>query len=219
MSDAALVKLSAARLALAECKTVMGAKEIADAAQAARVYLERTNASVAAVNEATEIRILAERQMGDFLHAAPKATGELKVGTSKSPAVTGRYHGETPTLAEIGISKIQSSRAQKLAAIPERKVVETIQAIKERGDPLSVAALLRETKTPAPKSAVVVFPGAESIVEKLDTTTACGLMVCEDVIDRLAGIPARDREREAGFKKVADWIRTHTKTKRGRKSA
>src|SRR5690606_14307809 len=98
--DTALARLDTARAALAECKTVMEAKTIADAAEVARVYLERTQASVDAVNRATEVRILAERQMGEFLAAMPKAEGALKKGDS--PAVPVGNHGEMPQkLAEI----------------------------------------------------------------------------------------------------------------------
>jgi hypothetical protein len=93
----------------------MEAKQIADAAEAARVYLERTHASAETVNRATEIRLLAERQMGEFLQVMPKNEGTRP----------NREHGgsmqeppSTPTLAEIGITKKQSSRAQKLAEIP-----------------------------------------------------------------------------------------------------
>ncbi len=63
MNDAALIKLDAAQHALAECKTVMEAKQIADVAEAARVYLERTNASVETVNRAAEIRTLAGQSL------------------------------------------------------------------------------------------------------------------------------------------------------------
>lgn len=80
------------------------------------MYLERTHASVETVNRAAAVRTLAERQMGEFLKQMPKATGELKRG----PAVPERNHGEQPpTLADIGITKKQSSTAQKLASLPE----------------------------------------------------------------------------------------------------
>src|SRR5690606_34221116 len=115
--DTALAQLDTARAALAECKSAMEAKTIADAAEVARVYLERTQASVDAVNRATEVRILAERQMGEFLATMPKAEGALKKGDS--PAVPVGNHGEMPQkLADLGISKKESMRAQKLAALP-----------------------------------------------------------------------------------------------------
>ena len=52
-------------------------------------------ASVATVNNATEIRLLAERQMGEFLKAMPKNEGG-------NPKLTGsRAEPVEPTLADI----------------------------------------------------------------------------------------------------------------------
>jgi hypothetical protein len=71
-------------------------------------------------NRATEVRVLAERQMGEFLKSMPKATGVRMAGGDEtgSPVVTDGNRRETPTLADIGITKKQSSTAQKLADIP-----------------------------------------------------------------------------------------------------
>ena len=145
MSDAALVQLSRAQSALAECKTAMEAKQIADMAEAARVYLERTNASVATVNNATEIRLLAERQMGEFLKAMPKATGAKGNPGGQGAEIVRFPEGTTqqpPTLADIGITKKQSHVAQKLAAIPEPEFRERIAVAKCDGGKLSTAKVL-----------------------------------------------------------------------------
>ncbi|MBW7893677.1 MAG: hypothetical protein H3C27_01085 [Opitutaceae bacterium] len=81
---------------------------------------ERTNASAETVNRATEIRLLAERQMGEFLKGMPKATGAAgHAGPGRGNVVPmANRVSDTPTLAEIGISKKQSATAQKLADIP-----------------------------------------------------------------------------------------------------
>ena len=75
-------------------------------------------ASVATVNNATEIRLLAERQMGEFLKAMPKnegAKGSVVTGSVREPV-----KDTTPTLADIGITKKQSHVATK----PARPSVE-----------------------------------------------------------------------------------------------
>jgi hypothetical protein len=113
-NDAAIVKLDAARHALAECKTVLEAKQIADVAEAARVYLERTNASIETVNRAVEIRTLAEGQMGNFLKQMPKATGGEHGGRAKIDGRRSRPSNPTPTLTSLGLTKNESSRAQKV---------------------------------------------------------------------------------------------------------
>ncbi|MBP7371670.1 MAG: hypothetical protein KA923_02440 [Opitutaceae bacterium] len=67
---------------------------------------------------------LAERQMGEFLKTMPKATGAKGVGPI---AVDQSDRNAQPaTLREIGITKDQSSRAQKLATIPEPEFRERI---------------------------------------------------------------------------------------------
>lgn len=143
-TDQALVRLDHARSALAECRTVMEAKHIADVAEAARVYLERTNASTETVNRASEIRVLAERQMGEFLKIMPKnvgANGSKVTGSVKEPV-----RDDTPTLREVGITKKQSASAQKLANIPKPEFEGRIQDIKSTGGRISSASLLRSKR-------------------------------------------------------------------------
>lgn len=62
-------------------------------------------------------RLLAERQMGAFLKEMPKSTGARGPGPN-AVAEKDRINGLT-TLADIGVSKDQSSRAQKLASMAE----------------------------------------------------------------------------------------------------
>jgi len=115
----------------------MEAKQIADAAEAARVYLERTHASAETVNRATEIRLLAERQIGEFPKVMPKAMGTRGQLDGRNPdgserSGPSREEGpETqPTLAEIGITYKQSSRAQQLADIPVEEFKERVAVAK-----------------------------------------------------------------------------------------
>jgi hypothetical protein len=137
MNDQPLAKLDLARHALAECKTAMEAKQISDVAEAARVYLERTNASAETVNEATEIRLLAERQMGAFLKRTPVAVG----GNPKSPPVDAAG-GPAITRGQMGISHHEATRAQKLADIPEPEFKERIAVVKAGGEKLSTAKVI-----------------------------------------------------------------------------
>jgi hypothetical protein len=72
---------------------------------------------------AAEIRIRAERRLGEML-TAQKADGGLNRGAADMAG--NQYTGKvmrssmatTPTLTDAGISKDLSSRAQKLAAVP-----------------------------------------------------------------------------------------------------
>lgn len=148
LPDRALAKLDAARHALAECKTVMEAKQIADVAEAARVYLERTNASVETVNRAAEIRTLAERQMGAFLKQMPKATGG-----DATRARSGTTTEQPARLRELGISKDQSATAQKLAEIPDEEFRERVALTKASGQRISAAKIIANDFSPRAKAA------------------------------------------------------------------
>jgi hypothetical protein len=69
----------------------------------------------ARLHDATEIKVRAERKAGQLLDDTKKnkqrqsGHGDQKSGSQNA----------TPTLAELGVSKDQSSRWQKLASMPE----------------------------------------------------------------------------------------------------
>jgi len=69
-----------------------------------------------APRQACEIRLRAERKTGQLLAQMPKANGVLKRGT-KLPRCPEDTAG---TLADLGISKKQSSQWQRLGAMPQR---------------------------------------------------------------------------------------------------
>ena len=77
----------------------------------------RTAQSRALEIDAAEIRIRAERRLGEMLREQKETvglnTGAMGVGTSAVPK-----ENRTPTLADAGIDKKLSSRAQKVAAVP-----------------------------------------------------------------------------------------------------
>lgn len=108
-----LVKYEAACRAIAECKAIDEVKSWADKAAAMQAYGRMAKDKSLEV-DAAEIRIRAERRLGEMI-AAQKADGGLAKPGPKSVVRDDRI----PTLADAGISKDLSSRAQKLAAVPE----------------------------------------------------------------------------------------------------
>lgn len=74
--------------------------------------------------DAAEIRFRAERRLGELIQAQKETVGLAKGGQPYQSAPTGSAEepvDRAPTLAEAGIDKKLSSRAQKLAAIPEQE--------------------------------------------------------------------------------------------------
>lgn len=70
-----------------------------------------------------EIKVRAERKAGELLAAMPKAKGAAGLpGPGRGNAVPMENRvSDTPTLADLGVTKAQSARWQKLAAMPKAK--------------------------------------------------------------------------------------------------
>jgi len=130
--SAQLIKYEAACRALAECKSVDEVKTWADKAAAMQAYGRMAKDKTLEV-DAAEIRIRAERRLGEML-AAQKADGGLNKGQLKQgPALVANEGGKSaPRLADVGIGYDLSSRAQKLAAVPEAEFEAELAAKRER---------------------------------------------------------------------------------------
>jgi hypothetical protein len=87
------------------------------------------------IDHATEIRLRAERRLGQLLRDMPKNKGTRSQlvsrgvigGAEKEPPIN-----RTPTLADLGITKDESSKWQKLAALDQAQFEETVAASLQR---------------------------------------------------------------------------------------
>jgi len=113
---------------LAEANTIQKAKDLKDLALTAADWARRKGMGEEAVQYARSYALDAERKMGQMLIEAPKAKGAKgNPGGRGAPIV--RSQGVTtqpPTLHALGLTKRDSSQAQKLARLPEEK----FQAVK-----------------------------------------------------------------------------------------
>lgn len=131
-----LIKYEAACRALAECKSVDEAKAWTDKAAAMQAYGRMAKNKTLEV-DAAEIRIRAERRLGEML-AAQKTGDGLNKGAAGMPGnqhtgkVVRSFATTAPKLADAGISKDLSSRAQKLAAVPASEFEAELAAKRER---------------------------------------------------------------------------------------
>ncbi|MGY4294600.1 N6-adenosine-specific RNA methylase IME4 [Bradyrhizobium sp. i1.4.4] len=112
-----LVPYDQARIMLAEAKTVDDVKQIHDKAAAMAEYRRRAGDRSLEI-DAVEIRMFAQRRLGQMLAAQKQTVGlhpggrpSEKTGAAPEPVLR-------PTLADAGISKKLSSQAQKMAALP-----------------------------------------------------------------------------------------------------
>ena len=128
-----LIKYDAACRALAECRTIDEVKTWADKAAAMQAYGRMAKDKTLEV-DAAEIRIRAERRLGELL-AQAKAAGGLnrEANLRQNTELVSNEVGKTaPTLADAGISYDLSSRAQKMAAVPEAEFEQEVGAWRER---------------------------------------------------------------------------------------
>jgi hypothetical protein len=108
-----LVPYEAARKALAAAVKVDEAKEIRDKAFAVKIYAERAK-DTQLVAHAVDLMIRAERRVGEILIAMQKSGKRQRRGSANQHAKS-----RAATLQDLGVSKSQSSRWQKLAAMSE----------------------------------------------------------------------------------------------------
>ena len=107
-----LVLLTRAQQTLAEVRTIDECREIRDKAEAICSYNKKAGRSRRIVLLAAEVKLDAERRIGQLLAALPLANGAP--GNQYTGKQTNRSHAATGPirLRDLGLTKSDSSRAQ-----------------------------------------------------------------------------------------------------------
>ncbi len=143
-TDIVLSKISKATAYLAEVKTISEVKHVIGMAEAAKAYATRVGASQETINLATEIRLRAERRLGEMLIKTPMAKGTAGKGRPKlGAAKTEAPKKDPPTLADAGISFRLSSQSKELAKAPSEAFEK---ALNPNGDELNRNKVLKDLK-------------------------------------------------------------------------
>ncbi len=119
MTTDKLALLPAYERRLATLTTVPDAKELADQAEAVRVYVQRRGLGLEAENRAAGVRLLAERRAGELLATVERSKG----GRGKT------VPGLRTVYRQAGISQQTAGRWQAFARVPEtpfRRLIETM---------------------------------------------------------------------------------------------
>jgi len=140
-----LVRYETAKNAIAEYKSVDEVKDFRDKAIAIQAYAKQAN-DYGLERDASIARVRAERKCGELLRDMEKAKGGWNA-RKKSCGSDERLQDEPKTLTEMGLTKDQSSKWQKLADIPE----EVFERVIDSGMPVSGAQVVetaeKEDKT------------------------------------------------------------------------
>lgn len=133
-----IASLESACQSLALAKDIPLVKDIRDRMQAIAHYAREAGLGKQAIDDACELKLRAEKRLGELLAEMPKQAGARGVcGKAESHRAT------PPTLADIGINKHESSRCQKIAGIPEGAFDDRIKEARLEGEELTTAMMLR----------------------------------------------------------------------------
>jgi len=147
-----LVKYEAAKHALAEAKSVDEVKKIHDVGAAMKAYAQQAQDKQLEI-DACEIRIRAERRLGEMIRHQKETVGLATGGQPYQHKPTGTHAEpvDRPTLADVGISKKLSSRSQAIANIPECDFEATLAEHREQQQAVTAKTmdtLARQGKKP-----------------------------------------------------------------------
>jgi hypothetical protein len=167
----ALVRYDAARKALAAAHRVDEVKAIRDKAEAVRVYAKQAG-DFELQNQAAEIRLFAERRAGELLADMAKNHGARGEGRPRKDGTKIRRSSNAtaypPKLGDIGVTRDQSSKWQRLAKMIDDATFErALIRAKERNGELTTAALLREIKEIIKPAGAVVEPSISVVAAEL----------------------------------------------------
>jgi N6-adenosine-specific RNA methylase IME4 len=107
-----LISIDDAVRSIAETRTPEELIDVANKAEALRRYAARSRMGLAAQNKCAEIRLRAERKLGQYLAGTPRNSG----GRPKPVPLRNGF----PTLENLGVTRKLSYRVQRLAAIPAK---------------------------------------------------------------------------------------------------
>lgn len=136
--------------AIAAVKAVDEAKDIADRAEAMRVYARQAKNRDAEI-DAAEIRIRAERRIGELIGEA-KAVGQIAEGRPRAENPATREGFSRVALADAGIDHKLSSRAQQLAKLPDDEFAWQLSGWRDKAKEEGARVTVRLLKGDAQKT-------------------------------------------------------------------
>lgn len=126
-----VIKVDEAYRALMQATTVEEVLGIRSKAEACRVFVKQAGQSLEMQNRCAEIKLKAEKKAGELLAAMELHNGDP------------RLHDAT-RLSDLGVSKHQSSRWQKIASLDDEVFAELVQDCQRKKVELTQALVLKK---------------------------------------------------------------------------
>jgi hypothetical protein len=129
--------------AIAKCHSVDEIKKF-------RIQTEKIEAAARmaedreAIRKVTEIQVRAERRLGELLKETPKRSAKHSRGGGSKGSKRAPLPDAPRTLADYGISKKLSARAQRMAELPRQTFEDAVAIAGEVAGEVSATAVLRQ---------------------------------------------------------------------------
>jgi N6-adenosine-specific RNA methylase IME4 len=130
-----LITIDDALRALAEAHTPERLIDLANTAETLRRYAQRARLGMAAQNRCAELRLRAERKLGDFLTQTPR------LGKGR-PSKNVEQQNILPSLSDLGIDRGLSHRVQRISAIPTAEFEAYLRRARQPGWEITTRQLL-----------------------------------------------------------------------------
>lgn len=154
ITDLVVTKLDAARIALAEAKTMQETKRILDVATAAEIYAKRQQLGDEAIKYATAIKVEALAQLGRMIKASPKNPGTRLLGGGTGAGGAVSVPPAIPTYSDLGLDKKVAQLAQDIADLSEDQVDKVKAGVVSLSKAHRLAKTAREEENREPPTPV-----------------------------------------------------------------
>ena len=171
-----LIRLEEASAAIARVASIAVAKDLADKSAAIKLLSAKQGWAREQQVRVAEIYVRATARLGELLAVTEKRRGGRGRsgggcrGRTKQP-----QHGAPPALADLGINKHESGRAQRVARVPTQVRERYIRAAVQAGDAPTLAGLLKLAKQrqrEEKRSALASLRGASTVQDLGDLVAA-----------------------------------------------
>jgi len=125
-----MIRMEQVEAMLAEEIRLDPIRELRDTAAAARVYAKQRGMGQKAQNLAAEVRLRAERRMGEILATMPKYRGAMGNKGGRGAPVE-RKPDDPPTMADLGLDRNEAQRMRWLARVPREALQNALGSFRE----------------------------------------------------------------------------------------